>query len=324
MASRQTGKKGAFATPDEYIDHIKSVSKAVKRVQPKAQIGVALSDTPSWGNHILHRAAGYYDFVVEHYYGFIDAYRRKFEVVTLTENYKILDKILKTNALIRAYNTGQKAYQLDTEWGLSSNGPNNEPSDLADRNGNIIGTLHRAVRLIYYAHDDFLRGASSWVMLSHLNEQGYGILSQEAPDQRFLMYWLYYYFNRHMGEWVLDVEGTAPYYYPGPGDDPSIKRGEFGGPLTPVLATQSKHRNTLYLVIANGSWDRSVPCRAKLSNFKATKAEGILLTQSDPNGKPILQRKEDAVSPLPISLSNQNLNCNVPPHSVIFITIQGK
>ena len=324
VASRQSGQRGAFSTSDEYIEHLKAVSKAVRSVQPQAKIGVAISDSPSWGNYILNRAAGYYDFIVNHYYGFIDAYQRRFEIVTLTENFKILDKILRINALIRAYNPGRDAYQLDTEWGLSSYGPNKESSELADRNGNIVGTLHRAVRLIYYAREDVLRGASSWHMLSHANEPGFGILTQEAIDKRFLMYWLYYYFNRYMGEWVVDSSGTAPYYYPTPYDDRSIKSGEFSGPITPVLVTQSKDKHTLYLIIANGSWDRSVPCRAKLSNFRAARTEGILLSHSDPNGNPLLQRKEEAVTPLSVSLSNQEVLCTIPPHSVVFISIQEK
>jgi len=323
VASRQSGKKAAFATADEYIEHLKAVSKAVKSVQPKAQIGVSIADTPVWGNNILNRAAGSYNFVVSHYYAFIDAYRRKFEVVTLSENYKILDQILKTNALIKAYNPNREAYQLDTEWGLSSNGPNNTSADFADRNGNIMGTLHRAVRLIYYAHDDFLRGASSWEMLCRLNEQGFGILSLEAPEKRFLIYWLYYYFNRHLGEWILDMEGTSPYYYPAAADHPSGKPAELAGPLTPVLATQSKDKKHLYLVMANGSWDRSIPCRAKVANFKAARAEGILLTHSNLDGKPLLQRKEEAVTPLSVSVTNQEVTCTLPPHSVVFITIKG-
>ncbi len=121
---------------------------------------------------------------------------------------------MRLNALIQAYNPGQDVYQYDTEWGMHSGGPNGERADYVDRNANIFGTLHRAVRLIYYTREDILRGASSWEMFCRTNSQGFGILSPDAPDKRFMIYWLYYYFNRHVGEWVLDMNGTAPYYYP--------------------------------------------------------------------------------------------------------------
>jgi len=34
----------------------------------------------------------------------------------------------------------------------------------------------------------------------------------DAPDKWFMIYWLYYYFNRHLGEQVVAIDGTAPYY----------------------------------------------------------------------------------------------------------------
>lgn len=321
VSSRQ-GKKAAFPSPDDYIDHLKAVSKAIRKVQPKAQIGIPISDTPLWGSYILSRAAGHYDFVAGHYYGFINAYRHKFEIVTLAENYKILDLILRINELLRLYNPGKDVRQIDTEWGLHSAGPNNEPPDSAERNGNIYGTLHRAVRLIYYAREELLGGASSWILLSHPNEPGFKILSQDAMEKKSMLYWLYYYFNRHLGESVLDMSGTAPYYYPTPSDYPAMKSGEFGGPVTPALISQSKDGKTLYLVIANGSWERSVPCQVKVRNFPMSKAEGILLSQADPNGKALLNRKEDAVNPLPVTVANQEVVCTIPPHSVVFITVK--
>jgi hypothetical protein len=323
VSSRQ-GKKAAISTANQYIEHLKAVSKAIRQVQPNAQIGIPVSDSPLWGSHILNQAAGHYDFVVGHYYSFVNAYRRKFETVTLTENYKTLDMILRINELIRLYNPGRAVFQIDTEWGLHSRGPNNQDPDSAARNGNIWGTLHRAVRLIYYAREGLLQGASSWNLLSHAYEPGFGILTQEAVEKRFLMYWLYYYFNRHLGEWVVDITGTAPYYYPTSSDDPSLKSGEFSGPLTPVLVSESKDGKSLYMVIANGSWDRAVPCRGKLINFPPAKAEGVLLSHSDPDGNPLLDRREDAISLFPVSIANQEIICTLPPHSVVFITIKKK
>jgi hypothetical protein len=183
-----------------------------------------------WGNYLLKQLAGHYDFVAPHYYCGADVHKLGFEEITLTENYRTLVRALKIQALLRAYSGGRQTCQYDTEWGMISSAPGGKPADYEDRNANIIGTVHRAVRLIYYAREDILRGASGWQMLSALNGQGFGILSQQAPEQRFLLYWLYYYFNRHVGEWVLRADGTAPYHQPRQG------AAEFAGPLTPVCA----------------------------------------------------------------------------------------
>ena len=151
-----------------------------------------------------------------------------------------------------------------------------------DRNANIFGVLHRAVRLIYYAREGMLRGASSWQMLNRLSAPGFGILGQEAPEKRFMLYWLYYYFNRHVGEQVLDMDGTAPYYTPAEGDDPTLKPGDYPGPLTPVLVTLSADGKTIYVVIANGSWDKTVPCKMSWSNFTAAGRGGVPAVRRQP------------------------------------------
>jgi hypothetical protein len=260
VPGQQAKKKAAFLNSDEYIEHFIKVSQAIRKVQPKAQIGIPISDSPSWGNYLLSKAAGHYDFVTGHYYAVSQVHRQKFEAVALSENYKILEKIIRTNELLRAYNPGREVYQLDTEWGNHSGGPNNEAADFVVRNANIYGVLHRAVRLIYYAREGMLRGAGTWNLFTNMGAPGFAILSPQAPEKKTLLYWLYYYFNRHLGEAVLDLKGTAPYYIPASGDDPLTKAGEYPGPLTPVLATVSKDGRNLYLIIANGSWGKEVPC----------------------------------------------------------------
>jgi len=130
------------------------------------------------------------------------------------------------------------------------------------------------------------------------------------------------YFNRHLGEWALELHGTAPYYVPSAGDASSFKEGEYGGPQTPVLATLSKDGSALYVVIANGSWSKAAPCRIEVRNFPISQAHGILLTHTDPDGRPLLERKDDAVSPLPVSIENDVLTCVIPPHAVAFLTMQ--
>ncbi len=321
-----TRPESAYQTPDEYVAHLQEVAAAVRAAQPEAQIGVAISSySVPWGNYVLKRAAGSYDFVVAHYYcAAREIGRRKFEAVVLTENYKTLHRVLQVGALASAYNPDREVYQLDTEWGMHSSGPNGERADYVDRNANILGTLHRAVRLIYYAREGMLRGASSWQMLNRVGAQGFGILTQEQPDKRFMLYWLYYYFNRHVGQWALELDGTAPYYSAAEGDDPHTRPGEFAGPLTPALATLSEDGRTLYLMIANGSWDREVPCEVRMESFTPAAAEAVLLSHSDPDGKPLLERKEDFVHDFTVFVQGQELSCSLPPHSVVFVRVEGE
>ena len=312
------GEGQAFPTVEAFISHFKAVSGAIRLADPQAQVGVDIyPEHVRWGNYLLKQLAGHYDFVAPHYYCGADVHKLGFEEVTLTENYRMLGRALKIQALLRAYNGGRKTCQYDTEWGMSCSAPGGKTADYEDRNANIIGTMHRAVRLIYYAREDILRGASGWQMLSALNGQGFGILSQQAPEQRFLLYWLYYYFNRHVGEWVLRTDGTAPYHQPRQG------AAEFAGPLTPVLATLSRDGREIYLVIANGSWTRAVPCHVKLEGFRAAGARGTVITNDKLDGKPLLQKKEEAVSDFAVSVARNEADCTVPPHAIVFVTLAG-
>jgi hypothetical protein len=316
--SSMWGNGQAFPTAETFIAHFKAVSRAIRAVDPHAQIGVDIHrDDVKWGNYLLKELAGDYDFVAPHYYCGANVRELPFEEIALTENYRMLDLALRTQALIRAYNPDRDVYQDDTEWGMICNAPNGKDADFEGRNANIIGTLHRAVRLIYYAREDILRGASGWQMLSRINASGFGILAQEAPDKRFMLYWLYYYFNRHLGEWALATDGVAPYYEPKQEAD----RARFGGPLTPVLATLSKDEREIYLVIANGSWTRSVPCRIGLRNFAVGHVAGVLLTNDHLDGAPLLDRKEDAVMSFPVAQEASAVTCTLPAHAVLFLTL---
>ena len=312
------GHGEAFPTPDSFATHFKSVSRAIRAVDPKAQIGVDIhSHHVRWGNYLLKELAGDYDFVAPHYYCGASVHKLPFEEIALTENYRMLDRALRINALLRAYNPSHEVYQYDTEWGMICSTPDGKEGDYEDRNANIVGTIHRAVRLIYYAREDILRGASGWQMFSRLGGQGFGILSQEAPDQRFMLYWLYYYFNRHVGEWVLPTDGTAPYHSPTQPAD----REPFTGPLTPALVTLSQDGKAIHLVIANGSWSRAVPCTVHLRNFSAGQVAGVVLTNDNLDGKPLLARKTDAVSDFAVNLTADKAACVIPPHAVVFVTL---
>jgi hypothetical protein len=313
------GAKAAFPTPDAYVEHFLAASAAIRRVHPQGQVGLAISgrDT-AWGNYVLKRAAGHYDFVAGHFYCFMDINKSKFEDVALRANYETLDDVLRVNALLRAYNPGRDVYQYDTEWGMHGSGPGGERPDAVNRNGNIFGAMHRAVRLIHYTREDILRGASSWEMFSRLKSPGFGFLYAEAPGRRSMLYWLYYHFNRHVGEWVLDTDGTAPYY------EWSDRGKARSGPLTPALATLSADGKRLYLVIANGSWAKDAECRVILKSFQAARATAAALSQSDPEASPLVDRKEDAVRELPVALGDGDLRCTVPAHAIVFIAVESK
>lgn len=307
----------AFPTADSFLEHFLAVSQAIRRAHHEAQVGLPIAhDSPAWGNYLLKQAASHYDFVVGHYYHFADVQRSSFEEIVLAGNYRVLDEILRVNALLRKYNPEREVYQYDTEWGMHSSGPQGERADYVNRNGNIFGMMHRAVRLVHYLREGMLRGASSWEMFTYQRAPGFGFLAQDAPQRRSMTYWLYYYFNRHAGRWVLKIDGTAPFY------EGTTGGKTWQGPLTPIVATLSQDEKQLYLILANGSWDRSVPCRVQLHGFQAGRATGVLLSHPDPDGYPLLERKEDLVREFPLSLKESDLTATLPPHSVAFVTLE--
>lgn len=311
------GRAGrAFPTPDSYLEHFLKVSRAIREADPNAIIGLPIHHrSPGWGNYVLKQAAGDYDFVVPHYYHFADVQRSSFEDVVLTGNYLVLDDILKTSALVQKYNPGRDVYQYDTEWGMHSSGPQGERADYVKRNANIFGMMHRAVRLIHYLREGMLRGASSWEMFTFLQAPGFGFLAQDAPQSRSMNYWLYYYFNRHVGRWVLELDGAAPYY------QGSVGGRTLRGPLTPAVATLSDDAERMFLILANGSWTRAVSCRIQLREFPAKRAAGVVLSHSDPDGHPFVERPGDLVGDLPLLLEGSQLSTTLPPHAVVFLTL---
>jgi hypothetical protein len=60
----------------------------------------------------------------------------------------------------------------------------------------------------------------------------------------------------------------------------------------------------------------------ELKGFQATAAEGVALSSDDPDGSPLLERKEDFVSALPVGLHGAEVRCELPPHSIAFVTLR--
>lgn len=315
-----------YLKPERYAEHVLAVSKAVKAVQPDAQIGIALkraNDLEFGHPALLGTLAGSYDWVASHYYDFSDAYTTSFEDVVLMGNCHSLSAILHNAALIKASDPSGKVFQYDTEWSLHSLAPKGRQTDDLLRNANIYGSVHRAVRLIYYVREDLVRGAAAWSLFSYVNRPGFAHLTME-PGRVGMPYWVHYYFNRHLGEWVLDMEGTAPYYTGSPGEPYKRFKETFSMPLTPLVATLSKDAKTLFLIAANGSWDKTVPLRMDIANFAPSSAAGVLLSNGNPDAHPFLERKEDFVGTLPVELKGNSLLCSLPPHSVSFVTVSAK
>jgi len=153
-------------------------------------------------------------------------------------------------------------------------------------------------------------------MFTYQASPGFGFLAQDAPQRRSMNYWLYYYFNRHAGRWVLAIDGTAPYH------EGSAGGRTYRGPLTPVVATLSADEQQLYLVLANGSWQASVPARVKLRGFSPRRSTGVVLSHSEPDGDPFLAHREDLVRDLSVEIQGQELTTVLPPHAVAFIALQ--
>ncbi|HQF13088.1 MAG TPA: hypothetical protein PLS55_04265 [Thermogutta sp.] len=315
----------AFATSDDYIAHVKSVATAIRMIDPQAQVGVAIAiSRPLWGNYVLKHAAEYYDFVVAHYYGFENAYRSSFEELVLGQNYRILERIARCQALIDAYNPGRHVCQLDTEWGMHSSGPEGERADYALRNANIIGVVHRAVRMIYYVREQPLAGASSWQMLGHSRGLGFTVLATDRPDSRTMLYWLYYYFLRHVGDNLVDFVGTAPFY---PAIDHKTEDAATG-PVTPVLLTTDTRQQCVFCIIANGSWSNDVPCRFLLKNYPGRLVSKVLLSDDDLDRNPLLNTKDGFVRDIQMNVEVDRqskstiVTGTIPARSVVFLTLE--
>ena len=88
------------------------------------------------------------------------------------------------------------------------------------------------------------------------------------------------------------------------------------------MATLSDDGSQLFVILASGSWTRTVPCQIELREFLQRQATGIVLSHSDSDGDPFLKRKEDLVSELKVEMNGSQLTTRLPPHAVAFITLQ--
>lgn len=311
-----TGK--AFPTPDDYIQHFIEVSKAIKAVQPEALVGISVPRSHRlWGDAVLEAAAGHYDFASPHFYGgFFNIDKAPFEEVVIDDNHMTLQKIVDMNRLLKDLNPGREIFIYDTEWGLhglkQSDDPTEAPgkADFQPRNGNIMGTVYRAVRLVYYARENLLRGACGWKSLTRPANPGFATLYYTEPERRTMLYWLYYYFNRTLLENVAAISGTTPYHG--------------AHPLVPVVATRNADGTQVTLMLVNGSWERAFPASISLEDFTPEKHKAVILSHDDLDAFPHLDKKSDFVNAFPVKVSGKALEFDLPAHSIVFIEISGR
>jgi len=314
--------KWAFAKPEDYLRHFQAVSRAIHRADPQAKVGLSVSENnPMRSSYLLREAAGSYDFVVPHFYTHpkVAMPKAEFTPMVLTENAKVLNSILDLNTRIQFYNPKRTIPILDTEWGLHGRGPKGESPGYVARDGNIWAVTHDAVRLIYYAREGLVRGASAWSMISpNQRIPGLKFLFADAPQQRTIRYWLFYYVHRHLGDWVVQLDGTSPFYRP-----EEIPEA-YAMPATPTVATVTEDGKRLFVIVANGQWNREFTCRARLKGFSPQRVSAILLSdfrQDASNAHPLIERKEDAIRELATQVERETVTFKLPGHSIAFVQV---
>jgi hypothetical protein len=304
----------AFASPSDYAEHVIAVSRAIREAQPDARIGISIKpDHIGWGNRVLAETAGHYDFVCPHLYDFTKAHEASFEDVVITGNHARLDEALELRALLRAYNPDRRVTIYDTEWGLHSPAASGGKAWTEPRNANIVGTLHRAVRMLYYAREEVVEGAAGWNLFSSSRNPGFLVVARDRPERRTMLYWLHYHFSRHLGEQVVELAGQAP-FHADPGNPEAA-----GHPLTPALATLADDGQTLFVMLVNGSWSRDLPAQIAISNFPTAACRAVVLRHDDPAANPLLERDEDFVGDLPVAVADGAASFTLPAHSVVFL-----
>lgn len=326
---------------ERFRQYFTAVSDAIRSVQPDAQIGLSvrgpddITTENTWTDKVLRATAGYYDFLVGHYYnlGCGEVGDDAFERFVLAHNYALLQ--VQLSILERARNLpgnmGRPIYHYDTEWGAHGwRDPNCRGSVGAEvRNGNTYGTMQRAIRLIYYLREGIVEGASTWAMFTRdrTGEPAFGLLTHAGPEWRSMVYWLYRYFQQFSGDWILNIHGSAPFFtgtfqrYPWPSPLPA------SGPYTPLLAAKSGDGRELYLIIANANERLSYNFHVSLRNFRGTSATGYLLQdyrgEDWKNHNPFSTSESDFVRPYMVNLfpEGDTLVGNIPARSVLFIQI---
>jgi hypothetical protein len=123
-----------------------------------------------------------------------------------------------------------------------------------------------------------------------------------------MLFWLFKHFIANTGDKVLAMSGSGPW------EDKL-------GPVTPLVATLSGDGRTMFITIANGSWSKAVPMDLMLKDFAAKSTSAVVLTQASEDADPLLPDAIDPCTPLPLKLDGDRVTGALPPHAVVFMTI---
>jgi hypothetical protein len=302
-----------FKTPGEYVHHFNRVSTAIKNVQPGARTILSVHQDDVWfGKDLIAGAAGHYDLVAPHWYGYTD---EDFEETVLGGNAETVRRIARLDEYLRRQNPGRSVGQFDTEWGLLVEGTEDRVPEHNVRNGNILGTAYRAVRLISYLNDNLMAAASGWEMFVKAPAYGCCIMAVGPPVQECMLYWFYYYFNRMLGDWTVAGSGVAPQYT-------ILGEGSLAGtsvPETPTLVTVSDDGTQLFLCIVNASWTKDRTAVFSLRDAYAVEAQGVALSDDHLDGIPVVKEEKDFVRPLTVECSATTIRFDLPRHAVVFV-----
>ncbi|MGD0111928.1 MAG: hypothetical protein ABSD48_08675 [Armatimonadota bacterium] len=323
-------------TADDYVAHVKAVYQAVKAQRPDLKVGASAGVGPFnvFGgtqayDPILAKAAGFYDFIAPHFYCHLKNLDQiPFERITFEGNAWVLHSyVMKTRELLETYNPDRRVEILDTEWGMHGyNHGEGVRADDSNRNGNIAGTLHRTIRMIYYLNEGLVDAAGQWCILTPVDRPGFAIVTIN-DDREFLLYYLNYYLGRYVSDEVVDITGTCPYYE---------KRGvasdwgwngqatyDVSMPQAPTIVTRSKDGKHLYLVVANGTASESLPCTVDLKGFRAATAEAKRLTQDSIDAPALVDKGSDVIGSLAVRVMDggRGIEFESAPHSVSFISL---
>lgn len=326
-----------FPTPFAFINYVKQVAPAIRAIDPDAQIGINVFQTghlEEWRAFVMDELAGYYDFVALHSYNAgreleVSAVE-PYEDFVLANNWLMVNEMLQARAILDAF--APQAYIYETEWAMNRKPSNEEitPTTTADWqlvNSELPGTMHRLVRMIYFAQGGFIEGASAWTLFVYTpGRLGFGLVPKFDYSKTTMLYWTYYYFNRHIGPLIPHLDGESPYYRGQFNQDtfPFLPKNLtlFEGPAAPMLATMNEDRSELYIVQVNGLRDEDIPATFTLQGAEITGVEAVLLTREDIEDFPQLDDPADFVRSFEAGIAGRTATFDLPAKSAIFIKLK--
>ena len=317
-----------------YAQHVRDCYDAIKTIDPNAIVGCHIDRTSPWNDQVLTGIAGKADFITGHWYGYTNFDQYSPTENILTENYKDLTFIAFENDNIN-HRIGRSIPQIDTEWRLYGNSQSDTNRDLNNKNGNIIGALYNAVRMIYSIRDNFTFGANCWSTLGVLpgalvpggSDAKYGV-PDPLDGKTSYLYWVYKFFIQYTGEDVVAFGGSAPGFtgnaYNNTDDNFDPKPDlVYTGPLTPLMVTKSSDGTKLYITVVNGSGPDSdpIPFSATVSNFTALSQTAYRISDNDYNKTWYQDNNSSFVSNPTVTKIDNVYTCSLPPMSVTFIVL---